>query len=66
MDAMEEDPIVATSSSFPEGVPDVQDSTPSYVPPSTCMPLSQALHVHVADPFISLSPPVFALYLSVV
>ncbi|KAG9314307.1 hypothetical protein JVU11DRAFT_5096 [Chiua virens] len=32
MDAMEEDPIIATTS-FPEAVLDVQD-TPSYVPPS--------------------------------
>jgi len=35
MDAMEEDPIVVTSPSFPEGV----QGTPSYVPPPTSAPI---------------------------
>jgi len=38
MDAMEEDPILATSSSFPEGVPSVQ-GPPSYVPPPSSAPI---------------------------
>lgn len=41
MDAMEEDPITA-SSTFPDGVLDVQ-GTPNYVPPPSCKPSSQTL-----------------------
>ena len=67
MDAMEEDPIIATSSSFPEGVLDVQ-GTPSYAPPPSCTLLSHILYMSMSliyylySPIVSSHPthPVFS------